>query len=154
MIEKCPRIEDLFHSLKDFLEVIPHLPDTAKTFNSSSPIAIPLDYSREEIIDYITNSAERNELFRLALYAYRDMEKIEWEPYIKASVERNPVSIDAAKSKSIEEIIDTIDSMVNSSIYDKNRLALPDEVWNFGRGDGIEKAQGHLGHGHGACVPG
>ena len=26
------------------------------------------------------------------------------------------------------------------SIYDGNRLALPDEVWNFKRGDGIEKA--------------
>jgi hypothetical protein len=26
------------------------------------------------------------------------------------------------------------------SIYDGNRLALPDEVWNFKRGDGIEKS--------------
>ena len=26
------------------------------------------------------------------------------------------------------------------SIYDDLRLALPDEVWNFRRGDGIEKA--------------
>jgi len=26
------------------------------------------------------------------------------------------------------------------SIYDGNRLALPDEVWNFRRGDGVEKA--------------
>ena len=30
--------------------------------------------------------------------------------------------------------------MPNQSIYDDKRLALPDEVWNFGRGDGIEKA--------------
>jgi hypothetical protein len=30
--------------------------------------------------------------------------------------------------------------MPGQSIYDDNRLALPDEVWNFGRGDGIEKA--------------
>jgi len=30
--------------------------------------------------------------------------------------------------------------MPDESIYDGNRLALPDEVWNFGRGDGIEKA--------------
>ena len=28
----------------------------------------------------------------------------------------------------------------NSSIYDGRRLALPDEVWNFNRGDGVEKA--------------
>jgi hypothetical protein len=30
--------------------------------------------------------------------------------------------------------------MPDESIYDGKRLALPDEVWNFGRGDGIEKA--------------
>jgi hypothetical protein len=30
--------------------------------------------------------------------------------------------------------------MNNESIYDERRLALPDEVWNFRRGDGIEKA--------------
>jgi hypothetical protein len=30
--------------------------------------------------------------------------------------------------------------MPDESIYDSNRMALPDEVWNFRRGDGIEKA--------------
>jgi len=30
--------------------------------------------------------------------------------------------------------------MPNDSIYDTQRLAQPDEVWNFGRGDGVEKA--------------
>jgi hypothetical protein len=30
--------------------------------------------------------------------------------------------------------------MADESIYDGQRLALPDEVWNFKRGDGIEKA--------------
>ncbi len=30
--------------------------------------------------------------------------------------------------------------MPDQSIYDDQRLALPDEVWNFRRGDGIEKA--------------
>jgi hypothetical protein len=30
--------------------------------------------------------------------------------------------------------------MSDESIYDGTRLALPDEVWNFRRGDGIEKA--------------
>jgi hypothetical protein len=30
--------------------------------------------------------------------------------------------------------------MPEESIYDGQRLALPDEVWNFRRGDGIEKA--------------
>ncbi len=30
--------------------------------------------------------------------------------------------------------------MTNESIYDEERLATPDEVVNFGRGDGLEKA--------------
>jgi hypothetical protein len=30
--------------------------------------------------------------------------------------------------------------MPDESIYDGKRLAQPDEVWNFKRGDGIEKA--------------
>ena len=30
--------------------------------------------------------------------------------------------------------------MPDESIYDGPRLALPDEVWNFRRGDGVEKA--------------
>jgi len=33
-----------------------------------------------------------------------------------------------------------ISAMPNDSIYDTQRLAQPDEVWNFGRGDGVEKA--------------
>jgi hypothetical protein len=30
--------------------------------------------------------------------------------------------------------------MENVSIYDGTRMAQPDEVWNFQRGDGLEKA--------------
>ena len=33
-----------------------------------------------------------------------------------------------------------LSSWPNESIYDGNRLALPDEVVNFQRGDGLEKA--------------
>ena len=33
-----------------------------------------------------------------------------------------------------------ISNLVNDSVYSEKRLAQPDEVWNFGRGDGIEKA--------------
>jgi hypothetical protein len=140
MIEKCPRIEKMFHSLKDFLEIKPRLPEIDKNFNHISPITIPPDFSREQIIEYITNEADNNEVARLALYAYRDMARIDWKPFIKASLERNPVSINAFRSKGIDEILSMIDSLANSSIYDGNRLALPDEVWNFKRGDGIEKA--------------
>ncbi len=39
-----------------------------------------------------------------------------------------------------EGLFNILQNMSNISIYDEKRLALPDEVWNFKRGDGIEKA--------------
>lgn len=35
---------------------------------------------------------------------------------------------------------DLLQTLPDESIYGSGRLALPDEVWNFRRGDGIEKA--------------
>ena len=40
----------------------------------------------------------------------------------------------------MDDVISEINSMDTVSIYSENRLALPDEVWNYRRGDGIEKA--------------
>jgi hypothetical protein len=38
------------------------------------------------------------------------------------------------------EALARIDALVGESIYDgTSRLAQPDEVWNFARGDGLEK---------------
>jgi hypothetical protein len=40
----------------------------------------------------------------------------------------------------LTEVFDLLIKMPNQSIYDGQRLALPDEVWNYRCGDGIEKA--------------
>jgi YHS domain-containing protein len=68
------------------------------------------------------------------------MDKIDWLPYIKASIERNPVCFTDLKGKTAAEVYNILKIMPDDSIYDHKRLALPDEVWNFRRGDGIEKA--------------
>jgi hypothetical protein len=68
------------------------------------------------------------------------MEGISWIPFTKAAIERNPVCIEALKGKTIDEAYYTLISMPDNSIYSGNRLAQPDEVWNFGLGDGMEKA--------------
>ncbi len=68
------------------------------------------------------------------------MDKIDWLPFVKASIERNPVCFIDLNRKSVAEVYDILTEMDNRSIYDDNRLSLPDEVWNFKRGDGIEKA--------------
>ena len=65
---------------------------------------------------------------------------IDWRPFIKAAVERNPVSFTELNEKNNYEVYSLLKELPVESIYDGNRLALPDEVWNFKRGDGIEKA--------------
>jgi hypothetical protein len=139
-IEKCPRIENMFESLKDFMFVKPRLPADGKKFVASKKLSIGVDFSRDEIIEYIQEEARDNEIAHLTLYAYREMDKINWIPFIKAAIERNPVCILAMKEMEIEEVIQLLHSMETESIYNEQRLALPDEVWNFQRGDGLEKA--------------
>jgi hypothetical protein len=68
------------------------------------------------------------------------MDIIDWSPFIKAAIERNPVCFTDLNGKSISEVYSLLMNMSDESIYDGCRLALPDEVWNFRHGDGIEKA--------------
>jgi hypothetical protein len=68
------------------------------------------------------------------------MDKINWVPFVKAAVERNPVCFTDLNGKNISEVYDLLKNLPDESIYTGKRLALPDEVWNFRRGDGIEKA--------------
>jgi hypothetical protein len=44
------------------------------------------------------------------------------------------------KGKTADRAYQLLLGMPGESIYDSQRLAQPDEVWNFGRGDGLEKA--------------
>ncbi|MDD5326803.1 MAG: hypothetical protein PHY02_03195 [Phycisphaerae bacterium] len=126
--------------LADFVHIEPKLPSLDKNFVSAEPIKIPSDYTREQIIDYLRQIRQSNTTADLAFYAYRDMESCDWEPFIKAAVERNPVSIQMTESMSLEQVFDWLNKMNNDSIYDGNRLAQPDEVANYKTGDGLEKA--------------
>ncbi len=55
-------------------------------------------------------------------------------------MERNPVCANALRELSDEEAVARIEGLPNESIYDGPRAAQPDEVWNFLRGDGVERA--------------
>jgi hypothetical protein len=68
------------------------------------------------------------------------MDTCDWRPFVKAAIERNPVSLEKASSSSIDEVRAWLEGLESASIYDGNRLAQPDEVANYGRGDGLEKA--------------
>ena len=135
-----PLVDEFLQELYVFLHIEPKLPGFDKNFIDTSSIDIPVDYSREQIVDYLQSIRENNITADLAFYAYRDMASCKWQPFIRAAVERNPVSIEETKAMSPDEIYNWLGQMENDSIYDGKRLGQPDEVVNYKRGDGLEKA--------------
>ena len=135
-----PDTDKFVDELADFIHVEPKLPSSEKNYLSSVPIEISPEQSREQIIDYLQRARENNITADLAFYAYRDMGSCDWAPFIKAAVQRNPVSLQMTESMNMEEAYSWLDKMDNQSIYDGKRLAQPDEVANYRTGDGLEKA--------------
>jgi hypothetical protein len=140
---KCGNVDNiklLFDNLAEFLNVQPQLPAINKEFRQTETINIDPNQSREDILQLIHSKAIDNEVALLSLYAFRLMDKIDWKPFLKAALERNPVSLVGLKGRSPAMAYQLLLDMPNESFYDIKRLAQPDEVWNFRRGDGIEKA--------------
>ena len=133
-------IDEFIEALVDFMYVDPSLPSMDKEFRHIEPVKLDPEWSREEIIEYLQSKRAVNKMVDLAFYAYRDMETCDWEPYIRAALERNPVSIEKASSIDPDQVCRWLGTMVNESIYDGKRLAQPDEAVNFHRADGVEKA--------------
>ncbi|OHB56013.1 MAG: hypothetical protein A2173_07615 [Planctomycetes bacterium RBG_13_44_8b] len=135
-----PEAGQLVDDLAGFLHVEAELPPITRNFVSSEPIKISVEQDREKIIEYLQAIRKTNSTADLAFYAYRDMESCDWEPFVKAAMERNPVSVEDSKSMSIEQVYKHLLEMKNDSIYDGKRLAQPDEMANYQTGDGLEKA--------------
>jgi hypothetical protein len=133
-------IHEMIIELNDFILIDPKIPDHEKDYINTGMLNISSNHSREEILSLINKNAESSEQALLALYVYRQMGKTDWLPFIKAAIERNPVCFNDLEGKTNEEVFSILQNLSNSSIYDEDRLALPDEVWNFRQGDGIEKA--------------
>jgi hypothetical protein len=133
-------IREMFTELKDFISIDPKIPVFNKEYVSTTALHISTDDSREKIISHINKLADKSEQALLTLYVYRQMDRTDWQPFVKAAIERNPVCFIDLNGKSTEEVYNKLKTFPDESIYDSKRLALPDEVWNFRRGDGIEKA--------------
>jgi len=133
-------VKVLFKELGEFLNVRPRLPDPKKQWVSTEILDLNSEMTRQDILDYISAKSNNNEVALLSLYAYRQMDKIDWKPFVITALQRNPVSLDGLKGKTAESTYHLLLGMPGDSIYDGQRLAQPDEVWNFGRGDGLEKA--------------
>lgn len=134
----------IINELVRFCKIAPRMP-CAENKNWTTQPAINLDgvKNAQDAYDCLQKQRETNEVADLAFTAFRDLSASAWKPFLKAAVERNPVCVDGAKSQSISDVYKLLTSseFANESIYDsKTRLAQPDEVWNFKRGDGLEKA--------------
>ena len=68
------------------------------------------------------------------------MDSCDWKPFLKAAFERNPVSVEYFRKIEMDQIYQIISGWPDESIYQGNGLAMPDEVVNYQRGDGLEKA--------------
>jgi hypothetical protein len=133
-------IREMFSELRDFTSTEPKLPDINKNYVEIPALNISVDDTRETLAGKIIDMSVMSEMARLTLYVYRQMDLIDWLPFVKAAIERNPVSFKDLVGMKPDEVYKTLTMLPNESIYDGRRLALPDEVWNFRRGDGIEKA--------------
>jgi hypothetical protein len=136
------RGEEILEDLIAFCRVDPKFPDqdSSKNYATRPVIELKPEMTREEMISYLADLRDQQPIADLAFYAFRDMTRCDWQPFLKAAMERNPVSIDGAKSLSDEDVIEMLMGITNESIYDGPRLAQPDEVWNYRRGDGVERA--------------
>lgn len=138
---ECPRAGEMLDHLLDYLKTSPRLPETAgRQRVPVPPLHLPTKEGRESVVSYLESQREVNETADLAFTAFRDLSRSPWKPFIKAALERNPVVASATTSMSDSEIFRTLHSLEEHSIYGGSRVAQPDEVWNFQRGNGLEKA--------------
>ncbi len=139
----CLEAEVALERLAGFCNTDPKLPDieTKEFVSGQEPLGISIEMTREEIIDRLEVIRERNDTANMAFYAYRDLNRTEPWPFVVAAMQRNPVSIEGAREMETGDLVRKIREMPDGSIYDgPGRLAQPDEVWNYGRADGLEKA--------------
>ena len=138
---RCPHAGEMLDNLLEYIETVPRLPEMkGRNKIDSVPLKLPTHEGREAVIEYLESVRETNEAADLAFTAFRDLERSPWKPFMKASLERNPVSNTASSGMEIKEIHALLLSMEDESIYGGSRMAQPDEVWNFRRGNGMEKA--------------
>jgi hypothetical protein len=139
----CLVAQDTIEKLRRFCWTDPRLPEASgKTFKRDQPpLGLQVNMERADVVARLESLRDSNELADLAFYAYRDLNHTEAEPFLKAALERCPVSVAACEDMDDLAVIAAVRALPEESIYDgPGRLAQPDEVWNYGRGDGVEKA--------------
>ena len=122
--------------------VEPRLPDAGRVEfdREDEPLAISPEMDRAEVVQRLDALRKTNRAAALAPYAAHELGTTEAAPFVSAALDRSPVSRAALSELPRQETLARIAALPQESIYDgPSRLAQPDEVWNFGRGDGLEK---------------
>ncbi len=134
----CSIVDRLAH----FARLQPRFPDhhDPKRFVAAAPLALNPTMTRDELVTTLERLRPESKTADLAFYACRDFARTDWAPFIEAALQRNPVCREATREWSWEHTYMTISGFTDESIYDGTRVAQPDEVWNYRRGDGLEKA--------------
>lgn len=139
----CMRAEEMLRELVRFCRTEPRLPaaDGVVFAADQAPLDLAPGLAREAVIGRLEKLRGSNITADLAFHAWRDLSRTDNRPFIQAALERNPVCIGGAAAESLEALAARLATWPGASIYDEpERLAQPDEVWNFQRGDGFEKA--------------
>ncbi|NLL13540.1 MAG: hypothetical protein GX267_09060 [Fibrobacter sp.] len=141
LCNNCLPIDRVIENLKKFCKTVPNIPDSRKKWQSTPAIDLNDVKSAEDVIAKMKELRKTNLTADLAFSAFRDLKNSPWKPFLKAALQRNPVSIKQTTTMSVNDTFNRLCTFDNSSIYPgESRLAQPDEVWNFQRGDGLEKA--------------
>ena len=91
----CPMARDFVERLRRFCWTEPRLPEPAsKTFKRDQPpLGLDVSMERADVVARLESLRDTNELAHLAFYAYRDLNRTESEPFVRAALERCPVSL-------------------------------------------------------------
>ena len=126
----------------DQRRVTPRLPDAARVsfLRDDAPLEITPDMDYAEVSDRLRALRATNRAAALAPYAGHELGETEPAPFVKAAIERSPVSKTAFGAVDAPSAIARIAALGDESIYDgPSRIAQPDEAWNYATGDGLEK---------------
>ncbi len=136
----CQKALDIIQQYNDFIHTDPRFPCQVKDYQKTTPLKLSTQMSRQDILDYLLNAASHSKLAHYTLYTYRQMDKIDWAPFLYACLTRSPICKQKFATLDASTVYHELLQMGTSSIYAGQRLATPDEACNFATADGIEKA--------------
>jgi len=139
----CMSATEMVEQLTRFCHTEPRLPaeDGLSFEREAEPLKLTTDMEREDVVRRLESLRGSSLTANLAFYTWRDLASTSYRPFAKAALERNPVSVEGGKGLTEEALVALVGSWPDESVYDgPARMAQPDEVWNFRRGDGFEKA--------------